>query len=148
MFLKLLERLGRKRVIYDREHQVPYMYRYYLLFGDKVSEAENAKELPFNLMLHKICLSDPDVLHDHPWWYATLILKGGYLEITPTGKFWRGPGHFRISSPKSLHSLEIMEGNSSWSLFFRATKVRDWGFIKDNQWVHHRDYLAQRKIST
>jgi len=145
MFLKLLEKLGRQRIIYDRENLVPYMYRYYLLFQDKVSEDENAKELPFNLMLHKICLSDPDDLHDHPWWYATLILKGGYWEITPEGKFWRGPGHFRISPPESLHRLEIPEGHSSWSLFFRGMKVKEWGFIRNNQWIPHRKYLEQRK---
>jgi hypothetical protein len=122
------------------------MYRYYLLFRDKVSEEENAKELPFNLMLHKICLSDPDDLHDHPWWYATLILKGGYWEITPEGKFWRGPGHFRISQPESLHRIEIPENGASWSLFFRGSKLREWGFLHEDKWIHHREYLAARKV--
>ncbi len=145
MLLQLLDKLGRKRIIYDRDNLVPYMYRYYLLFQDKVRDEENAKELPLNLMLHQICLSDPDHLHDHPWWYATLILKGGYWEVTPEGKFWRGPGHFRISSPESLHRLEIPEDNTSWSLFLRGRKTREWGFIKDQQWVHHREYLEQRK---
>ena len=30
MLLKLLERLGRKRIIYDRVHNEPYLERYYL----------------------------------------------------------------------------------------------------------------------
>jgi len=145
MLLQLLNRLGRERIIYDRENIEPYMYRYYLLFKDKVNEQENAKDIPFNIMLHKICLSDPDDLHDHPWWYATLILKGGYWEITPDGRFWRGPGHFRLSAPESLHRIEIPKGNFSWSLFLRGTKIREWGFICDNQWVHHRQYLEKRK---
>jgi hypothetical protein len=146
MFISLLKKLDRQRVIFDRNNLGPYMYRYYLLFKDKVSEEENAKELPFNLMLHKICQSDPDDLHDHPWWYATLILKGGYWEITPEGRFWRGPGHFRISKADSLHRIEIVQGTSSWSLFFRGKKTREWGFIDNNQWIHHRDYLAKRKL--
>ncbi len=145
MLLQLLNKLGRERIIYDRENISPYMYRYYLLFKDKVNEQENAREIPFNLMLHKICLSDPDDLHDHPWWYATLILKGGYWEITPQGKFWRGPGHFRVSSPESLHRIEIPDGSSSWSLFLRGTKIRQWGFIQDGQWIPHRQYLEKRK---
>jgi len=145
MLLQLLNKLGRERIIYDRENIAPYMYRYYLLFKDKVNEQENAREIPFNLMLHKICLSDPDDLHDHPWWYATLILKGGYWEITPQGKFWRGPGHFRVSSPESLHRIEIPDGSSSWSLFLRGTKIRQWGFIQDGQWIPHRQYLEKRK---
>ena len=123
------------------------MERYYLLFKDKLTEGEKARELPFNLMLHKICLSDPDDLHDHPWWYATLILKGGYWEITPKGRFWRGPGHFRISAPNSLHRIEIPEGSvGSWSLFFRAFKMRKWGFVKNGQWVDHKHYLEDRQL--
>jgi hypothetical protein len=145
MLLQLLNKLGRERIIYDRENTAPYMHRYYLLFKDKVNEQENAREIPFNLMLHKICLSDPDDLHDHPWWYATLILKGGYWEITPQGKFWRGPGHFRVSSPESLHRIELPDGSSSWSLFLRGTKIRQWGFIQDGQWIPHRQYLEKRK---
>jgi hypothetical protein len=146
MLLKLLEKLGRMRVIYDRDNVQPYMYRYYLLFKDKITEDEQARNLPFNLMIHKICLSDPDDLHDHPWWYATLILKGGYWEITPAGKFWRGVGHFRISSPQSLHRLEIAEeSDGAWTLFFRGFKLRDWGFMKNGEWTFHRDYLEQRK---
>lgn len=147
MLLRLLEKLGRKRIIYDREGRFPYMYRYYLIFPDKTTDDEKARLIPFNLMLHKICLSDPDDLHDHPWWYATLILKGGYWEITQKGKFWRRPGHFRISSPQSLHRIEIPEGSDgSWSLFFRGPKIREWGFIQNGKWTEHKDYLEARKL--
>ncbi len=146
MLLKLLEKLGRQRVIYDRDNLTPYMYRYYLLFADKVAEQDQSRKLPFNLMLHKICQSDPDDLHDHPWWYATLILKGGYWEITPDGKFWRGPGHFRISRPESLHRLEIpLNSSGSWSLFVRGPQVRIWGFLHGEEWLEHRTYLEKRQ---
>lgn len=147
MLLKLLEKMGRKRIIYDRDHVKPYMHRYYLLFKDKIKEDESAHQLPFNLMLHKICLSDPDDLHDHPWWYATLILKGGYWEVTPQGRFWRGPGHFRISKPGSLHRIEVSDNSTgSWSLFWRGPKIREWGFVKNGDWVNHRAYLEERAV--
>ncbi|ELR99734.1 hypothetical protein [Gloeocapsa sp. PCC 73106] len=145
-FLTFLETRGRMRVIHDRDGLQPYMYRYYLCFKDKITDTENAQALPFNIMLHKICLSDPDDLHDHPWWYATLILKGGYWEITPQGRFWRGPGHFRISQPRSLHRIEISaDSPGSWSLFIRGRKLRDWGFVKNGEWLDHRTYLESRK---
>ncbi|MGK7927856.1 MAG: hypothetical protein AB4290_21900 [Spirulina sp.] len=148
MLLKLLEKLGRKRIIRDRNNLKPYMIRYYLLFTDKITDTEKARDLPFNFMLHKICASDPDHLHDHPWWYATLILKGGYWEITPEGRFWRSAGHFRIRPPQALHRIEIPENSQgSWSLFFRTSKTRDWGFIKDGEWIYHRTYLKSRKIT-
>jgi hypothetical protein len=38
---------------------------------------------PFNIFLHRFLKSDPDDVHDHPWPYATLIIKGGYYEWTP-----------------------------------------------------------------
>ena len=75
-FLKLLEKLGRKRIIYDRLENEPYLERYYLFLKDR-------KKFPFNVFLHKFLKGDPDDVHDHPWPYATLILKGGYYEWTP-----------------------------------------------------------------
>lgn len=146
MLLKILNKLGRKRIIYDRDGLKTYMERYYLLFKDKLAESESAKALPFNLMLHKICLSDPDDLHDHPWWYATFILKGGYWEITPKGKYWRGAGHFRIRPPHSLHRLEVPEDSQgSWSIFLRGPKRKNWGFVKHGTWIEHRNYLEERQ---
>ena len=146
MLLTFLEKVGRKRIIYDQDGIKPYLVRYYLLFSDKLTEEEKAHSLPFNLMLHHICLSDPDDLHDHPWWYATLILKGGYWEITPEGKFWRGPGHFRIRSPQSLHRIEISPNSQgSWSLFFCGPRIKNWGFIKQGKWLDHKSYLNERK---
>ncbi len=148
MLLKLLEKLGRKRIIFDRDGLEPYMERYYLLFRDKLSEDESAREIPFNLMLHKICRSDPDDLHDHPWWYATFILRGGYWEVTPKGRYWRGAGHFRLRSPHSLHRLEIPPDSSgSWSLFFRGPKLKNWGFVKQGNWIYHKNYLDGRKLA-
>ena len=42
MLLRLLEKLGRKRTIYDREGKVPYLIRYYLFLKDR-------KNFPFNI---------------------------------------------------------------------------------------------------
>ena len=103
MLLRLLEKIGRKRVIYDRLENEPYLIRYYLFLKDR-------KWFPFNVFLHKFMKGDPDELHDHPWPYATLILKGGYWEVTPNGRHWRGPGSFRLAGPKSLHRVELEPG--------------------------------------
>ena len=116
---------NRKRIIYDREGKVPYLVRYYLFLKDRTW-------FPFNFTLHKVLKSDEQVLHDHPWSYATLILKGGYYEHVPifsregpvvgSKPIWRGPGHFRYRSSDDLHWLELakdQEGNEvpCWSLF-------------------------------
>ena len=90
----------RKRVIKDRDSNEPYLVRWYLFLKDR-------KNFPFNITLHKVLVSDEPTLHDHPWSYATFIIKGGYYENTPKGRLWRGPGHFRYRSADDLHYLEL-----------------------------------------
>jgi hypothetical protein len=114
-------------------------------------------------------VSDEPVLHDHPWGYATLILKGGYWEHIPltnetTGgvigstRVWRGPGHFRIRSADDLHWLELEKDEAGneipcWSLFFMGKKKKEWGFLpyvdtedmdRGYKWIHNEEYLNAR----
>jgi len=137
MLLKLLERLGRKRVILDRESQEPYLTRYYLFLKDR-------KWFPFNIFLHNFHKSDPDDLHDHPWPFITIILKGGYWEHTPKGKFWRGAGTINWAGSKSLHRVELEPGLDTWTLFIPGPTVREWGFIDKGIWKRHDQYIAER----
>lgn len=137
MMLKLLERLGRKRIILDRESQEPYLTRYYLFLKDR-------KWFPFNIFLHNFHKSDPDDLHDHPWPFVTVILKGGYWEHTPKGKFWRGAGTINWAGSKSLHRVELEPGVDTWTLFMPGPTVREWGFIDKGIWKRHDQYLAER----
>ena len=163
MFLKLLDKIGRKRTIYDRDGKIPYLDRYYVFLKDR-------NRFPFNITLHKVMVSDEPVLHDHPWGYATLILKGGYWEHIPltnetTGgvigstRVWRGPGHFRIRSADDLHWLELEKDEAGneipcWSLFFMGKKKKEWGFLpyvdtkdmdRGYKWIHNEEYLNARK---
>jgi hypothetical protein len=148
MLLKLLDRLGRKRIVLDRVENEPYLERYYLFLRER-------ERFPFNVFLHKFLKSDPDDVHDHPWPYATLILKGGYWEWIPhfdtvgrkTGEYqvWRGPGHFRVSSANSYHRIELDPDITAWTLFMPGPKQRDWGFLVKNQWIQWEQYLKQRK---
>jgi hypothetical protein len=148
MLLKLLDRLGRKRIVLDRVENEPYLERYYLFLRER-------ERFPFNVFLHKFLKSDPDDVHDHPWPYATLILKGGYWEWIPhfdtvgrkTGEYqvWRGPGHFRISKANSFHRIELDPDITAWTLFMPGRKCRDWGFMVQNKWIQWEQYLKQRK---
>ena len=148
MLLKLLERWDRKRIVLDRVSDEPYLERYYVFLRDR-------ERFPFNVFLHKFLKSDPDDVHDHPWPYATLILKGGYWEWIPQfsdkgeklGELahWRKPGHFRISKATSYHRIELDPGVDCWTLFMPGPKQRDWGFLVKNVWVQWEQYLKQRK---
>ena len=150
MFLKFLDRMGRKRIVMDRVENEPYLERYYLFLKER-------KSFPFNVFLHKFLKSDPDDVHDHPWPYTTVILKGGYWEWIPifdsvgrkTGEIqhWRGPGHFRTCSAKSFHRIELDPNVSCWTLFMPGPKQREWGFLVKNKWVQWQEYLQQRKVT-
>lgn len=147
MILKILEKLGRKSIIMDRVNQRPYLERYYLFLKDR-------KRFPFNVFLHKFINSDPDDVHDHPWSYATLILKGGYYEWIPQFneqgiktcevRHWRGPGHFRVCRANSFHRIELREGVECWTLFIPGKQQKSWGFWVNNQWIDHETYLETR----
>jgi hypothetical protein len=146
-FLNWLDGLGRKRVVMDRIDNEPYLERYYLFLKDR-------KRFPFNVFLHKFLKSDPDDVHDHPWSYFTLILKGGYYEWIPQfnsagEKFgeiakWRGPGHFRICNANSFHRIELDPSVTCWTLFMPGPQQREWGFLTRGKWVQHEEYLASR----
>ena len=146
-FLDLLERMGRKRIVMDRQSDEPYLERYYLFLKDR-------DRFPFNVFLHKFLKGDPDDVHDHPWPYATLILKGGYYEWLPQFDskgnkiaemcVWRGPGSFRVCRANSYHRIELDPSVTAWTLFMPGPKKRDWGFLVNNKWIQHEQYLKER----
>ena len=141
-----MQRLGRHRVIMDRQSDEPYLERYYVFLKDRTW-------FPFNIFVHKFLKSDPDHLHDHPWPYFTLILKGGYYEWVPyydkdNNKMteickWRGPGHFRICKATSYHRIDLNPAVTAWTLFIPGPQKREWGFLVRNKWIHNNDYLAK-----
>lgn len=146
LLLRLLEKCGRKRTVMDRQHDEPYLERYYLFLKER-------EHFPFNIFLHKFLKSDPDDVHDHPWPYATLILKGGYWEWVPIfsmgvkvgeEKYWRGAGHFRICRSTSYHRIELEPGVTPWTLFMPGPQQREWGFLVKNKWVQHEQYLTKK----
>ena len=150
-FLNWLDKIGSKRIIMDRVDNEPYLERYYLFLKDR-------KRFPFNVFLHKFLKGDPDDVHDHPWPYATLIIKGGYYEWVPTfnphtgekvgeTRYWRGPGHFRTCTPNSYHRIELKPGVTAWTLFMPGPQKRDWGFLVNNKWIHNDEYMAMRKAN-
>jgi len=147
-FFSFLEGRDRKRIIMDRTSQEPLLTRYYIFLKDR-------KWFPFNVFIHKFHKSDPDDVHDHPWPYATLILKGGYYEWIPNFnsngemigeiKHWRKPGHFRICNANSYHRIELDPTVTAWTMFMPGPQKREWGFLVKNKWISNGNYLESRK---
>lgn len=139
VFVKFMEYLGRRRIIYDRLDNEPYLERYYLFL-------KNRKDFPFNIFLHKFLKSDPDDLHDHPWAFRTIILSGGYWEFTDEGKFWRAPLSYRYAPANTFHRVELDKSIPyCWTLFIPSKSFKEWGFRTANGWLKHDEYFSMRK---
>jgi len=128
-----------KRIIY-RDNGQEYMIRWYII-----------KNKHFNLMLHKILLSDHNCCHDHPWGFISLILKGGYVETVekPMCEHWSvddlderinttkkiiHPGQIIFRKAEHRHKLDIYQ--NCWTLVLRFKVKRRWGFWIKDRWVH------------
>ena len=136
---KWCKRNDRYRLILDRTENDPYLERYYIFLKDR-------KWFPFNIFIHRFLKSDPDDLHDHPWPFITVILKGGYWEYTPKGKFWRKPGYINWAASKSLHRVELDDNvKECWTLFIPGPQIREWGFVKNGVWMPFDKYFEIRR---
>ena len=163
-FDKFMVKRGRKKIIFDRDGTSEYMIRYYLW---RKSDPENNKR-GSNLFLHKIIRSDSDNhLHDHPWDWATFLIKGSYIEILPTANFLK-PEHadegeldvlgnvkhtyymirnrftMRKKSANDYHQIKLVDDRPVWSIFWHGKRTQDWGFFVNGEKVYWKTYLQER----
>lgn len=96
----------------------------------------------FNIYLHRINLSDDDrALHDHPWQSVSLVLWGGYFEMTPFETQWYGPGSVIYRSAEYTHRLIVEK--PCWTLFVTGARERTWGFHCPSGFVDHDTFGDQ-----
>tara|TARA_B110000977_G_C11062515_1_gene486523 strand:+ start:638 stop:1087 length:450 start_codon:yes stop_codon:yes gene_type:complete len=140
IFVKVMEYLGRRRIINDREDNEPYLERYYVFLKDR-------KNFPFNVFIHKFLKSDPDDLHNHPWEYRTLILAGGYWEHREEGTYWRRPGSYIYTPQNIFHRVELDKNIPyCWTLFIPSVNISNWGFKTPKGLVQRDEYFTRLKF--
>lgn len=109
----------------------PYMRRWWIIPRNPL----------FNIYLHQVRKSDEDrALHDHPWWNMSIVLDGGYVEVTPAGSHVRHVGSVVGRRAAALHRLVVPEhytvyGIEVWTLFITGPRIRTWGFQCPQGWV-------------
>ena len=97
--------------------------------------------------VHEILRSDAGRHpHDHPWWYITIILRGGYIETLYDNEgrvkdvnYW-GPGTILFRRASSWHRLTLPEKTPTWTLFISGPYQHTWGFNVNGKKVPHREY--------
>ncbi|WP_020178057.1 hypothetical protein [Methylopila sp. M107] len=102
----------------------------------------------FNVYLHEIRKSDDDrALHDHPWVNCSILLKGRYVEHTIAAggvnqRVERQAGEVVFRRPSHAHRLEMVGGESCWTLFLTGPTVRSWGFHCPAGWRHWKIFTS------
>jgi hypothetical protein len=146
LFQNLAHKLIEKAKQTPYTHLPNYMNRSWLLPYSKFRPSAR---------IHHILRSDNDrALHDHPWPYVTVILRGGYFEIKPVydrsgiyvgnSRKWYGPGSILFRRSCSWHRLELPEGKTAWTLFITGRYTRKWGFMPNPATkVEHTTYLNE-----
>ena len=89
----------------------------------------------FRLFLHTFWMDDPDPLHDHPWPWGRIILRGTYREyhLDGTSRLF-GPGHIVwCRDAKTVHRVEL-QGGAVTTIFWHWKRQRVWGFVHDDGW--------------
>lgn len=107
------------------------------------------KERGWQLSLHKWFRSDDDrALHDHRSWSLSIILTGGYYEVTKDGSRWCGVGSFIFRRAETPHRVLLKDGAPAvWSIWLRGKSVREWGFHCPKGWRHWKEYVADTDYS-
>lgn len=94
----------------------------------------------FNIYIHNIYKADEDIhLHDHPWNYFNLILKGGYYEKTVNNTNLMVPGKYSFRKCTTLHKIEYLI-SPTISLFITGRSKRTWGYVVNNSWYNNIEY--------
>lgn len=125
---RLLDRLFEKHEI-GRRGLPRYLTRW-VLWGKRYGPGRK-------VFLHWFHRGDAEPYsHDHPWPFWSLILWGGYWEVTPDplrpgaeSRRWCGPLSLLRRPAEWQHRVELPEGRRCWTLIWCGAKVRSWGFI-------------------
>lgn len=102
-----------------------------------------------NVYLHHFLHDDEDrALHDHPWWFISLMLRGGYAEVVTDGCIERHAPSVAFRNAEHAHRVMLFRNPftsqvvTCWTLVITGRVVRDWGFYCPQGWRHWKQFTA------
>lgn len=119
----------------------------------------------FGVFVHRMDAADPGQdLHDHPWWFGSLILSGGYTEQrentrhAPTVAQWAEAGQMHLDRRGDIvhrgwlswrtmrldecHRITDLDRPHVWTLVIHGPWRRGWGFYLPSGFMDWRQYDA------
>lgn len=134
-------------------HLPGYMQRYWLLNAYE-GNRWHIKWLP-SVRIHHILRQDTDPhMHNHPWTFRSVVLKGGYIEARP----WSQANEYKrsvVSRPAGstyklgadeFHRIMCVSQGGAWTLFVTWRYQHTWGFKTSTGVVPWREYLARKDV--
>lgn len=109
-------------------------------------EANSGRKCPWRLYLHNIVRPDHGRHpHDHPSWFVTIVLRGGYVEAVfdDRGRFVRTERRRRgqvIYRPATYVHRIVSVDRGTWTLSLWGRYTRQWGFYVDGQFMPEYAY--------
>lgn len=93
---------------------------------------------------------NPDL--NHPWVFVSIIISGGYWEVTPDvgwkdgvgplKRRWCGPGRILFRPANWIHSVQLEPGIEPVTLILRGRKSQGWGFWCPRGFRPWREHMA------
>lgn len=111
----------------------------------------------FNIYLHCIHKKDDDKhMHDHPWSFYSIILKGAYVEergvrgfVQSTKTIVRWPGSIQYVKKDIPHRItHIINNRPVWSLIITGKSGREWGYTTEQGWLDNKTYRENKRNNT
>lgn len=96
-------------------------------------------------------------MHDHPKWFVSIGLWGGYVEETygPSRPYldwarrrvkrrrWTAPW-IRFFPATHVHRLRINRARPCWTIIITGPEQREWGFWTPAGWIEWSVYVAHK----
>lgn len=116
------------------------------------------------VLVHRMAAPDPGIdLHDHPWWFVTIPLWGGYTELRNNirdavrwaeiaerpgsdndrgGRSVRRPFRPAVMRLDQCHTIISLTKRTCWTLVIGGPRVRLWGFYTPTGYLNEAVYDA------
>jgi hypothetical protein len=102
----------------------------------------------FSIWIHCIYAPDEDKhLHNHPWDFKSMVIKGSYLEETENGNIFQKFGKFNSRNGDDFHKILKLNTEKVYSLFFVTPPKREWGYKVDGKFIQHEEYRKLKHLN-
>lgn len=103
-----------------------------------------------NIYLHKFLHDDEDrALHDHPWWFISIMIKGAYREVLGRNKIVdRCAPSVAFRHAEHRHRVVLFRDRNDkkkpcWTIVITGRVVRNWGFHCPQGFVRWQDFTLE-----